>query len=514
MKAKKSLALILALLMLGSQFAACSDSTENADTTGETTADPNAAEATDTLAEETADPNARVDDGLEDGVTYDGYTFNIFQHTAVYKDFQAEEITGEPINDADFERRTAVEDKLDVVIKFHDLTAGQRDGQVPLGTVVQAGTNDYDIGSIMSYSACNALTQGLLTNLFSVPNLDLEREWWDQYCTEECTFVDKVYFMTGDISIGDNRNTFCAYFNKNMAEEYQLPNFYEMVDNGTWTIENFQKQAEAVTANLDFDNDGNHVNDADDIYGIWIWDDVMMGIVNAADIKCCTVNKQTGDIELTLMSEKFLDTFEKFAAYAFNKDVTCAYQRNGYAADYGSIAFREGRGLFFLQNVGSSLNFREMEDEFGILPLPKYDEQQDRYISSGASWGLPFYVIPRLTYDQEGYARIGYITQALAYESMYTMTPAFYDQTLQNKISRDEESARMLDIIFESRSYDFGWYFEFGNYNETIMIMLRTYDTNFSSKYKTSSKVAEKKIKKANEAIKAMELNNEEAAAE
>ena len=163
MNAKKNLALLLALLMLGSQFASCSESTDNADTDAAGTTAPDAADATTPVEEETVDPNARVDDGLEDGVTFDGYTYNIFQHTAVYKDFQAEEITGEPINDADFERQTAVEDKLDIEIEFHDLSAGQRDGQVPLGNVVQAGTNDYDIGSIMSYSACNALTQGLLT---------------------------------------------------------------------------------------------------------------------------------------------------------------------------------------------------------------------------------------------------------------------------------------------------------------------------------------------------------------
>ena len=148
-----------------------------------------------------------------------------------------------------------------------------------------------------------------------------------------------------------------------------------------------------------------------------------------------------------------------------------------------------------------------MEDEFGILPLPKYDELQDRYISSAASWGLPFYVVPRCTFGAEEYARTGYITQMLAYESMYTMTPAFYDQTLQNKISRDEESARMLDIIFESRSYDFGWYFEIGGYNETIMNMLRQYTLDFASAYQRSNKLATKVLKKTNEAIKEMEQN-------
>jgi len=500
MNAKKSLAMLLVLLMLGSQFAACSESTENADTTGQTTADPNSADATESV-EETADPNARLDDGLEDGVTFDGHSYNIFQHSAVYKDFQAEEITGEPINDADFERMSAVEDKLDVEIEFFEMAADMRAGQTPLATTVQAGTNDYDIGTLSAYSACNALVDRLLVDLNTIQNLDLTQPWWDQYCNEECTFVDALYFATGDISIGDNRQTFCAYFNKNIAEEYQLPNFYEMVDNGTWTIDNFRTQAEAMTANLDLDNDGNHVNDIDDNYGIWIWDDVMMGIINASDLKCCTINKETGAIELTIMSEKFLDAFNKFAAYAYNKDVTCAYQRNGYAADYGQIAFREGRGLFLLQNLGAATNFREMEDDFGILPLPKYDDLQERYISTAASWGMPFYVVPRNAYGAEEFARTGYITQLLAYESMYTMTPAYYDQTLQNKVSRDEESARMLDLIFASRGYDFGWYFEIGGYNETIMNMLRSYSLDFASAYQRSNKMASKVLKKTNDAI-------------
>ena len=500
MNEKKSIAMLLVLLMLGSQFAACSESTENADTTGQATADPNSADATESV-EETADPNARLDDGLEDGVTFDGHNYNIFQHSAVYKDFYAEEITGEPMNDADFERMTAVEDKLDVEIEFFEMAADMRAGQTPLATTVQAGTNDYDIGTLSAYSACNALVDRLLVDLNTIQNLDLTQPWWDQYCNEECTFVDALYFATGDISVGDNRQTFCAYFNKNIAEEYQLPNFYEMVDNGTWTIDNFRTQAEAMTANLDLDNDGNHVNDIDDNYGIWIWDDVMMGIINASDLKCCTINKENGDIELTIMSEKFLDAFNKFAAYAYNKDVTCAYQRNGYAADYGQIAFREGRGLFLLQNLGAATNFREMEDDFGILPLPKYDDLQERYISTAASWGMPFYVVPRNAYSAEEFARTGYITQLLAYESMYTMTPAYYDQTLQNKVSRDEESARMLDMIFASRGYDFGWYFEIGGYNETIMNMLRNYSLDFASAYQRSSKLATKVLKKTNEAI-------------
>ena len=50
----------------------------------------------------------------------------------------------------------------------------------------------------------------------------------------------------------------------------------------------------------------------------------------------------------------------------------------------------------------------------------------------------------------------GHITEALAYESKYTLTPAFYDLTLRTKTARDDESEAMLDIIFNNKNYDLG----------------------------------------------------------
>ncbi len=494
---KQKFTLVLAILMLLLPLASCSETTNEEDPAAAPAveADPAAIDA----AEETEDPNARIDSGLP-SADFGGYTFNIYIHNTITNDFQAEEMTGEPVNDAEYERMVTVQDKGNCEIVPLVIAADNRQGQKALSTSVQAGTNDYDLVCLSGYSSCNALVEGLLTNLFTVENLDLSKPWWDQYCTEECTFKNAVYQMTGDISIGDNRATFCYFFNKNMAETYSLPNFYDMVDNFTWTIDNFREFAEAVDTNLDYNNNGNHVNDKDDIYGIYIWDDIMMGIVNASGIKCCTIN-QDGELELSLYSEKFVDAFDKFTAYAYNKDVTCAYQRNGYAADYGVLAFREGRALFFLQNIGAADQFRDMEDDFGILPLPLYDENQTRYYNSAASWSVSLYSIPKNAYGADGFARAGWITEALAYESKYSLTPAYYEQTLQNKVSRDEESARMLDLIFATRTYDFGWYFEIGGYNEGIMNLLRAYSTDVASMVKRNEKMAAKVLKKYNEKI-------------
>ena len=502
---KRKLSLILALLILASSVASCSNNSENADETTENTSTTNVENAAEST-EETVDENARLDSGLG-AADYEGYTFHIFVHNTVTNDFDAEEITGEPINDAMYQRITTVQDNANVTIEPVVVTADMRAAQQPLGNSVQAGTNDYDLVSMSAYSSCNALVAGYFYDLNKIENLDLSREWWDQYSVEEFTFKDSVYQVTGDISISDNQQTFCVYFNKNMATDYQLGDLYAMVDNGTWTIDNFKTLAEKVDSNLDYDNDGNHENDPDDIYGIYIWDDIMMGIVNASGIKCCTID-DSGNLNITLNSEKFVDAFNKFASYAYDKNITCEYQRNGYDADYGQIAFRDGRALFYMQNLGNAVNFGEMEDDFGILPLPKYDEAQERYYNSAASWGLALYSVPMSSFSEEEFARTGYITQALAYEGLYTLTPAYYEQTLQNKVSRDVDSSRMLDLIFSTRCYDFGWYFEIGTYNEAIMDLLRTYSTDVSSMYKRFEKIATKTLAKYNEKIQELIANN------
>ena len=493
---KKKISLLLAMLLLAGAFASCSETTNTEETANTPSAEPETAD----IASEEPDPDARLDSGLPDA-DFNGALYNIYIHSTITNDFEAEEMTGEPVNDAEYERMAAVQDKANCEIQPILINEGDnRAGQKQLATSVQAGTNDFDLVCLSGYSSCNALVDSLLVNLYTVPNLDLTKPWWDQYCTKECTFGNAVFQMTGDISIGDNGATFCYYFNKNMAEMYNLPNFYDMVNEYTWTIDNFREFAESVDANVDYDHDGNHINDKDDIYGVYIWDDIMMGIVNASGLKCCTINPD-GEMELTLYSEKFVNAFDKFTAYAYNQDVTCAYQRNGYDADYGQIAFREGRALFFLQNIAAATSFRDMEDDFGILPLPLYDENQERYYNSAASWSLSLYSIPKNAYREEDYARVGWITEALAYESMYTLTPAYYEQTLQNKVSRDEDSAKMLDLIFATRTYDFGWYFEIGGFNEAIMNLLRAYSSDVSSMVKRQEKMATKVLDKYNEKI-------------
>jgi hypothetical protein len=104
--------------------------------------------------------------------------------------------------------------------------------------------------------------------------------------------------------------------------------------------------------------------------------------------------------------------------------------------------------------------------------------------------------VPTLQEDAE---RTAVILEALAAESRYTVRPAYYDISLKTKHSRDDESQEMLDIIFSTRSYDFGWYYKFGNYDVGILDLYRKYNKDFTSMYEKSLAKAERDVQKIND---------------
>ena len=164
--------------------------------------------------------------------------------------------------------------------------------------------------------------------------------------------------------------------------------------------------------------------------------------------------------------------------------------------------FQNNQALFIQQLLQLIPKLREMDADFGVLPYYKYDEAQDTYYNTVGSWHSVFLCLPKVQKDA---TRTGVIVEALAAESLYTVTPAYYDVTLKDKVARDKDSAEMLDLIFETRTYDLGWYYAIGTYNESTMNLFRNYQSDFTSMYKKMEKVANKYISKLNEAFAEVE---------
>ena len=113
--------------------------------------------------------------------------------------------------------------------------------------------------------------------------------------------------------------------------------------------------------------------------------------------------------------------------------------------------FTDGRALFYNFDASSVTELREMNDEFGILPYPKYNEAQEGY-KTVVFDNHSVFCVPKTAKDPE---RSGVILEAMGYESMELVTPAYYEVLLHGKVARDDESRDMLDIIRDSFQFDF-----------------------------------------------------------
>ena len=123
-----------------------------------------------------------------------------------------------------------------------------------------------------------------------------------------------------------------------------------------------------------------------------------------------------------------------------------------------------------------------MNVDFGILPYPKLDENQSEY-STHIGNSSPILTLPITNNDFE---RTSLILEAMAITSYNIVRPAYYDVALKVKMSRDEDSADMLDIILDSSTYDLS-YFTFNAISSILNPLISVGNTNFSSAYASQS---------------------------
>ena len=444
-----------------------------------------------TEIEETTE--ARIEPDLPD-TKWEGYQFRVLTKgdTNVHwksKDIAATEENGDVINDAVYKRNMKIYDRFGVEMVDIPSPNGTWDLTAPLRKSVMAASDDYDmVASGFNDAVKNLSTEGMLMELHNVPYMDLSKPWYDQNANEQLSIEGKLFATAGDMILMDNEATLCVLFNKKLAEDYALEGFYEMVKNGKWTIDKMTEFSKLTAKDLDGDGT---MGEKDQ------WGNIGEPLNTYALMVACdaiAVKKNKDDVPVfDVQNEHFYDAFTK-AVNLNRDDKVTMFCDNFKAADvWADIidpAFTEGRVLFNTAGLVRVTVFRAMETNFGILPLPKYDESQKEY-NSMVSIGCANSIAIPTTADAE---RCGAVIEALSAESYYTLTPAYYDIVLKTKNARDDASSEMLDIIFDNRIFDIAYMFDWGGIIGSIN-GLKT-DGNISSTIDSKLKAAEKALEK------------------
>lgn len=483
--------LLFAVLMICLIFAACS----NKDTPTQTTV---AVTTTSTpVTTEPAEDTPDLPDPSELDIAGDFHI--LVSGNARVNDFVSEDDTGTSVEIAIYRRNETIKEKYGVEITIEDViksgsVTGSGTGFTKIYTDYMAGQSNYDAAMIGTYDVATLAYSGYIHDLNDIPYMDLSKDYWDQKANEDLTIAGKMYYTTGDISLADNQLTHAILFNKDMIAKYGMDNPYDLVRNNEWTLEKFASMVKEVGEDLNQDG----IYDANDSYGLLTWEDPMLGLLASAGEKIVTIN-DAGQLELTFYSERVVNLFDQFTALIYDQQHAYDYQYDNVTGartpssswnTNRDTIFNEGRAVFYHNVVRTGERHRDSDTDFGFLPFPKLDAEQENYGHFIAAWHTQFLCVPETV---ENYARTGIILEELAYYGKELLTPAYYEQTLIGKTVRDEESAEMLDIIFATRVYDVGIYYNIGTYRVEIPAMHRTRQT-ISTLYETHKSSAEQKI--------------------
>ncbi len=349
-------------------------------------------------------------------------------------------------------------------------------------------TGDYIFAMPCTIEAAMLAMDGLLYDLKDVPHIDLEREWWCEAFNDSVEIMDSNFFAISDIGTVSKEATLFIAFNKKMANSYNLTekygytSLYEMVDEKAWTLDVLLEMAKSVYQ----DNNSNNMCDPGDVNGLAGQSGAIYNFLTAADEKIVEVDGD-GYPVLAVYNERAINLIGDAQEYfsSAGNGFICANdyfsQSQVPVSDVIVPEFKADRCLFFMDAIMNLNLIREMESDFGVLPVPMYDDTQDGYRSQIGCWSANCITIPTFVRGED-LEKSAYVIEALSAVSNDKLNPVYYEQTLQYQISRDDDSMRMLDIIFGSRTCELAEVYNLDVFN-TIVNLIDSPPGTFASAF-------------------------------
>ncbi len=374
----------------------------------------------------------------------------------IYSPLGTTEENGDVINDAMVRRNRKIEEQYNIHFVY-DLRDGWADWVQQLSQTVLAGDDSIDIAGGYGYRLANASLDGCYQNLNTISQIDFTKPWWPGSINEAGNLGGALYMALGNIDTTYYDVTYAMYFNKVLAADFKLPDLYQIVRDGKWTIDKLDE----LSKNAAVDVNGDSVMNENDRFGCAFKTNMEID----AFLDSCAVKITDRDSDgmpvLLPLQQHYVDVQERVSRLT-GTDYVFYDQKNV------DQMFRNSQIMFTGDCLAVAQVNRDMKDDFGILPYPKWDEKQDSYRTYNALGDATSIVVPN-TADPD---MAGCVIEALAYYGWRDILPEYYEKALKGKTARDDESADMLDIIFDNIHFDFTQFYSFSFGDERSPSML------------------------------------------
>ncbi|MCL2517321.1 MAG: extracellular solute-binding protein [Oscillospiraceae bacterium] len=455
-------------------------------------------ETGDNIREETESDNF-VKDNIPRDLNFGGKKVSILYWEDVSRpEFFVGEIVGEIVNDAIYNRNLIVENRLGVELTFTG-TPGNNANQANFvnyaSQSVMSGSGEFDIFAAYSMVGATLAVNKLTQSLLDYEIIDFKMPWWPDSLINVAQIKDKLYFASGDISTNLINMMYCIFFNKNMLEDFKLESPYDYVLNGKWTIDKLIEMSAGVYGDLNGDN----VKGEEDRFGYISQSVSFDNFYIASGLKLIERDEEGFPVfSADFRSEKVKTILDKICAWFYNTNDALAVHIQ--YPNYLQV-FPTGRALFFMNYASTAeTSLKNVDFLYGVLPVPKYDEVQEEYITMNA-FPYTLYSISRDSRNAEAAAAV---LECLASENYRSVTPALFEIAMKVKYSDENIDAQMFDIIKSGISFDLGRIFT-ASFNNLTWSMFRQSivdnNTNWASTYASNEKTLQASLENILDAI-------------
>ena len=475
---------ILAGLVLSIATAGCASSEGTVQQT------ETSAQTTETAVQTEADPTGYLPEA-----DYNGYEYRILGADVDIPMVLSDTLDGNIINDAVYNANRAVEERYN--IKLMQVPLSKWDDSAAIRSSILSGEDAFDLGVCHDITAGNLSLEGLFVDLHSLPHLDFSQPWWPEFTTEGLTINGKMYIFSNFIGYNGLRGTKNMYVNLDRLADYDLPSPYDMVKDGTWTLD----KVISMTKDIYEDVNGDQVRDRDDFFG-FAFTGLFYGWLENFGIEAYVPTADGTALELAVNTPRTAELTDTVKSWLVTSDYLGVWYQKSHPSLYDkaaySVMFADGNCLFTYGSLYVLIDCLTNSDvKYGILPMPKMDEQQEDYY--GVCYDSPMFM-PITVSDPD---RTAVILEAMSAEGYKTIMPAYKEVTLKDRYATDVESSEMLDIIFSNRVLSRSYIYGRGSGLQMLLNNVVPSETlEFASFYEKNESAELKQLEKINEFFK------------
>ena len=486
----KIISLMLALLMIATAFAACSEKKEDDKDT-----DPKDSVAQTTNGDSTSEQTTKVPD--IEVVNWDGREYRILGRLnttyawansfEVSRDEMPEDVVGKAV----WNRNNDIRDNYGIEVKgiFSDSQNSDAD------TALASGEDLYDLLLTPPERYLPNAQKGYLYDIAKLKYINLNHEAWIDFINDQLMIGGRLYYTSNKFMLQDKNRSYMLFYNRDIAKELNLGHFEDLVFNNEWTLDKVIELGKKAT----YENDGVPGMTKDDQWGVGVAQHYSFSqFAMGAGFRFAEPGPD-GYPKLIGATDEMMQILDKVYKLVTDKTVYWCDE------DYGPVDWNDcadhmfynekmmifGCVISLLDDLGVKSDF-----EFGVLPNPKYDSNQEHYHATPNLYNGSLLGVPSTVPDRDF---VGYALELISEKSVDTTYKAFIETKCKLQEVEDEDAAKCLDIIFNGMVYDLGFVNNIGGLSTLLTeTMGGAPSNNYSrliSRYSTTAEFMLQKIK-------------------